>query len=102
MPDFRWLPYEGSRHAIPYALVPRDEGLTLCGVEVRVPHEPPPRSPDGCWPTCRACDVEWRKSEGIRVFPWPRETGDSEPTTVRRRLPTAPIPTAPTRKATAR
>lgn len=94
---FRWLPHEGLRHAIPAALVARDDGRTLCGLEVTVPHEPPPRSPHGCWPTCRSCDVAWRESEGIRVFPWPRAAGESEPATARTRLPSAPTP-----KATAR
>jgi hypothetical protein len=77
---FRWLPHEGRRHAIPDALAARDEGRTLCGVAVTVPHDPPPRSPDGCWPTCRDCDVAWRESEGIPVFPWPREARDDDRT----------------------
>jgi hypothetical protein len=72
---FRWLPYGGQRHAIPDTLAANDEGRTLCGVELTVPHDPPPRSPDGCWPTCHDCDVAWREHEGIPVSPRPRKTG---------------------------
>ncbi|WP_447003228.1 zinc finger protein [Saccharothrix isguenensis] len=98
---FRWLPHDGSRHAIPAALVPRDDGRTLCGVEVTVPHEPAPRSPDGCWPTCQACDVAWRKSEGIAVFPWPHGTEGTEPAVVRA-LPRLTLHCTTTPKAPAR
>ncbi|WP_106617973.1 zinc finger protein [Saccharothrix carnea] len=76
---FRWLPYHGQRHAIPDALAANDEGETLCGVSVTVPHDPPPRCPDGCWPTCRACDAAWREHEGIPLFPWPRHADDHQP-----------------------
>lgn len=74
---FRWLPYNGQRHAIPDTLAANDEGETLCGVGVTVPHDPPPRSPDGCWPTCHDCDAAWREHEGIPVFPRPRNAGDN-------------------------
>ncbi|NUT53511.1 MAG: hypothetical protein HOV94_40420 [Saccharothrix sp.] len=77
MRAFRWLPYGGRRHAIPDTLAANDEGRTLCGVEVTVPHDPPPRCPDGCWPTCHDCDVAWREHEGIPLFPRPRATGDN-------------------------
>jgi hypothetical protein len=76
---FRWLPYDGKRHAIPDTLAANDEGETLCGVEVRVPHDPPHRCPDGCWPTCHDCDVIWREYEGIPVFPRPRASNDNRP-----------------------
>ncbi|WP_331459259.1 zinc finger protein, partial [Saccharothrix sp. NRRL B-16348] len=31
---FRWLPYDGQRHAIPDTLAADDTGNTLCGVEL--------------------------------------------------------------------
>ncbi|MEU4449508.1 zinc finger protein [Actinosynnema sp. NPDC050801] len=74
---FRWLPYEGRRHAIPDCMAANDDGQTLCGVAVRVPHDPPPRCPDGCWPTCPNCDDAWREHEGIPLFPWPRKAADN-------------------------
>ncbi|GGP78869.1 zinc finger protein [Saccharothrix coeruleofusca] len=67
--EFRWLPHEGLRHAIPDALTADQRGRTLCGVPVTVPRVTPPAFPDGCWPTCRSCDAEWRKREGIPSFP---------------------------------
>lgn len=73
---FRWLPYAGQRHAIPVRLVACEAGVALCGVEVVVPHDPPPRFPDGCWPTCPACDAKWRQIERISLFPRPRESQD--------------------------
>lgn len=66
--EFRWLPYAGKRHAIPDWLVARDQGATLCGVEVTVPAIPPPKVPDGCWPTCTTCDAAWREHEGLPLF----------------------------------
>ncbi|MEU7524697.1 zinc finger protein [Saccharothrix sp. NPDC042600] len=74
---FRWLPYAGRRHAIPLRLVACEAGETLCGVEVVVPHDPPPTFPDGCWPTCPACDAEWRRFERITPFPPPRKSSDA-------------------------
>ncbi|WP_309114731.1 zinc finger protein [Saccharothrix sp.] len=74
---FRWLPYAGGRHAISVRLVPCEAGVTLCGLEVVVPHDPPPAFPDGCWPTCVECDAKWRAFERIPVFPRPRKAGDS-------------------------
>ncbi|NUT53900.1 MAG: hypothetical protein HOV94_42415 [Saccharothrix sp.] len=65
---FRWLPYRGQRHAIPDSMAANDVGRTLCGADVTVPHDPPPRSPDGCWPTCRTCDDAWRAFEGIPAY----------------------------------
>jgi hypothetical protein len=62
------MPHDGNRHAIPDKLVVGDEGQTLCGVPIAVPRDPPPRFPDGCWPTCVECDLAWRKHEGIPAF----------------------------------
>lgn len=64
---FRWLPYEGRRHAVPVELVAGDEGETLCGHPVLAPHDPTRRFPDGCWPECTSCDDTWRTRVGIRL-----------------------------------
>ena len=71
---FRWFPHTGRRHAIPDSLAIGDEGQTLCGLDIAVPREQPPRHPDGCWPTCPTCDGVWRADEGIAPFPHPRIT----------------------------
>ncbi|MFI9811518.1 zinc finger protein [Saccharothrix variisporea] len=76
--EFRWLPYAGRRHAIRRALAAGEAGMTLCCVEVVVPRDPPPKYPDGCWPTCHVCDAEWRKVQGIPAFPFPRRAGDGQ------------------------
>ncbi|MFT7841113.1 zinc finger protein [Saccharothrix sp. BKS2] len=65
---FRWLPHDGRRHAIPDQLAAHEEGQTLCGVAVTVPHLPLPRCPDWCWPTCMTCDRAWRAHEGIPIY----------------------------------
>ncbi|WP_433270725.1 zinc finger protein [Actinosynnema sp. CS-041913] len=65
---FRWLPHDGARHAIPDELAAHEEGATLCGVAVTVPHRPLPRVPDWCWPTCPDCERAWRILEGIPLF----------------------------------
>lgn len=67
---FRWFPHDGLRHAIRDELVACDEGETLCGLRVTVPHDPQPKIPDWCWPTCTGCDRCWRAHEGIPVFPY--------------------------------
>ncbi|MCS7479261.1 zinc finger protein [Umezawaea endophytica] len=66
MRPFKWLPHDGSRHAIAVTLYPGDQGLTLCGEELDIPKAPPPMWPQGCWPECQRCDDLWRKAEGIR------------------------------------
>ncbi|MEU5696738.1 zinc finger protein [Actinosynnema sp. NPDC020468] len=90
---FRWLPYKGHRHAIPVTLVADDAGLTLCGTDVIVPRVPAARFPDGCWPTCVACDHLWREHEGIPQFhgrhspPDARARGRHQPAPRREAIP---------------
>lgn len=65
---FRWFPAAGARHAVPRGLVePGVTGDTLCGAEVVVPKDPPPKYPDGLWPTCPGCDVAWREDRTLRA-----------------------------------
>lgn len=64
---FRWFPHSGRRHAIPDELAVRDDGATLCGIEITVPRDSGSKTA-WCWPTCSACDVKWRESEGLRPF----------------------------------
>lgn len=61
---FRWLPYEGHRHAVSNELVAGSEGETLCGLFVVVPHSLR-KFPEGCWPECPSCDSSWRIRKGI-------------------------------------
>jgi len=42
--EFRWLPHDGGRHAIPASLVVGDVAKTLCGRELAVPHDPPTKT----------------------------------------------------------
>ncbi|WNV82609.1 zinc finger protein [Umezawaea sp. Da 62-37] len=77
---FRWFPHAGNRHAVRVGLVAGDHGETLCGVGIEVPREQPPRSPNGCWPTCPACDAAWRAEEGILPFPRPAKSSPKRPT----------------------
>jgi hypothetical protein len=76
---FRWFPHDGGRHAILDELAVGDDGNTLCGLPITVPRDPPPRHPDGCWPTCAPCDLAWREFEGIRPFPSPRNAAENRP-----------------------
>ncbi|WP_434446667.1 zinc finger protein [Lentzea sp. E54] len=74
---FRWFPAGGARHAVPRGLVePGVTGGTLCGAEIVVPKDPPPKYPDGLWPTCPSCDEAWREDRALRdrddVVPAPR------------------------------
>lgn len=65
---FRWFPANGGRHAVPQNLVePGDSGETLCGYEVVVPDSPPPKFPDGLWPTCEDCDEAWHEDQARRA-----------------------------------
>ncbi|MBB4967070.1 zinc finger protein [Saccharothrix violaceirubra] len=65
--EFRWLPYEGRRHAVRAVLVAHEVGETLCGVPLVVPATSPYER--WCWPTCPGCDSAWRSHEGIPAFP---------------------------------
>jgi len=67
---FRWFPHDGRRHAVPDSLVVSDNGETLCGNAVTIPHDSPSK-PQWCWPTCLDCDSAWRRHEGIPPFPRP-------------------------------
>ncbi|ACU37532.1 hypothetical protein Amir_3647 [Actinosynnema mirum DSM 43827] len=67
--EFRWLPHDGRRHAIPDRLDVGDEGQTLCGVRLTVPRRAGWKSSAGLWPTCADCDCAWREREGISRFP---------------------------------
>ena len=65
---FRWFPANGARHAVLRSLVePGDSGETLCGDEVVVPDSPPPKFPDGLWPTCDLCDEAWHEDQARRA-----------------------------------
>ncbi|WP_143027955.1 zinc finger protein [Lentzea albidocapillata] len=65
---FRWFPADGARHAVLRGLVePGATGDTLCGAEVVVPKIPPPKYPDGLWPTCPKCDEAWREDQALRA-----------------------------------
>lgn len=65
---FRWFPADGARHAVLRGLVePGATGDTLCGAEVAVPMAPPPKYPDGLWPTCPRCDQAWREDQALRA-----------------------------------
>ncbi|MDX8036914.1 zinc finger protein [Lentzea sp. BCCO 10_0856] len=87
---FRWLPYDGARHAVPRELtMPGLSGTTLCGEPVVIPDAAPPKYPDGMWPECVACDREWRTRTGQQprpVLPPPRSILD-EPRPARMRRP---------------
>ena len=65
MRPYRWIPHDGNRHAVTVALGPGDHALTLCGLPLDIPAEPPPAWPDDCWPECSTCDEQWRVAEGI-------------------------------------
>ncbi|GAA3858644.1 hypothetical protein GCM10022243_25370 [Saccharothrix violaceirubra] len=82
--DFRWLPHDGNRHAIPYTLSSGETGSTLCGLAVTVPRRSPPQFPDGCWPTCETCDASWRRHEGIPLFSERRTVNGRRPTLLKR------------------
>jgi hypothetical protein len=69
---FRWFPADGARHAVLRGLVePGATGDTLCGAEVVVPKIPPPKYPDGLWPTCQSCDQAWRDDQAKRAAAHP-------------------------------
>jgi len=43
MRPYRWIPHDGNRHAVTVALGPGDHALTLCGLPLDIPAEPPRR-----------------------------------------------------------
>ncbi|QFZ20440.1 zinc finger protein [Saccharothrix syringae] len=64
--SFRWLPYEGKRHAVHRGLQPGDDGETLCGTAVSpVPERTPVSEWPASWHECPGCDGEWRQREEI-------------------------------------
>lgn len=73
--SYKWQPHDEGRHAIPQELAVNEVGRTLCGIEVTAG---PDKWPDEAryWPTCTACDLAWRESEGI--LPWPRNGHGSD------------------------
>lgn len=70
---FRWLPHDHKRHAVREDAVAHEETTTLCGEDLTVPAARPGKA-EWCWPTCTACDDEWRLREGIPLFPRQRPT----------------------------
>ncbi|WP_223199359.1 zinc finger protein [Solihabitans fulvus] len=74
---FRWLPFDGRRHAIDNAIEPNTHGITLCRREI-------PRVPArwskvaGCWRTCWRCDNAWRDAEGIPHNPFVERSTSSQ------------------------
>ncbi|MFC6093957.1 zinc finger protein [Saccharothrix lopnurensis] len=55
--SFRWLPYDGRRHAVPVDLQPGGGGETLCGTEFSPVLEFAPASLwPASWHECQGCD----------------------------------------------